>query len=485
MNKTQTEYTKKQTEYKKKPVGRPGSRRRKSLWERAPILCMALVALAAVALVVGIFAVKKTMEHKQILAHADTFYEGVYVENISLGGLSMEQAKEQVTAAVSEKGGWAMKVSCGDETYELDNILLNNMDEVLSEAFKLGHVGSDEERLSTISLLERKARYFTVADYYDEEAAKAAVDKVSDLYDVEAQDAAMTGYDEENGFQYSEEKPGRKVDRDDLLLQLKEAFAAGKYDAVLTGKISEIAPAMDLAQAKEAYVCLAKFRTEANVDNDDRDHNVKLASDTVNNTLLAPDEEFSMNALIGETTEAQGYREAATYSKGEVVPEFGGGVCQVSSTIYNAVVKAGLETTERNGHSMTVSYVPLGEDAMIAYSYSDLKFRNNSSGNILVLLDAYGPEVICYIYGIPILEEGVTVAMDSRVEETIPVPEPEYVEDDSLSPGEEKYKSYGKEGYRVVTDLVIYKDGEEISREFLHNSTYNPQTPVIRRNSGS
>ena len=229
---------------------------------------------------------------------------------------------------------------------------------------------------------------------------------------------------------------------------------------------------------------LAKVSTRAEVESEDRDHNVKLAADTVNNTLIAPGEEFSMNAVIGETTEEQGYKEAATYARGEVVPEFGGGVCQVSSTIYNAVIQAGLETTERKNHSMTVSYVPLGEDAMISYWNSDLKFKNNSSGNILVLLDAYGPEVICYIYGIPILPEGVTVKMDSQIVEALPVPEPTYVEDDSLSPGEERYKTYGKEGYRVKTDLVTMKDGVEIGREFLHNSTYNPQTPVIRRNSG-
>ena len=294
----------------------------------------------------------------------------------------------------------------------------------------------------------------------------------------------MTGYDETEKFQFSQEAAGRTVDREDLLGQIGEAVARGDYDAVLSGKVSEVPAAMNLEQAKEAYVLLAKFSTRAEVESEDRDHNVKLAADTVNNTLIAPGEEFSMNAVIGETTEEQGYKEAATYARGEVVPEFGGGVCQVSSTIYNAVIQAGLETTERKNHSMTVSYVPLGEDAMISYWNSDLKFKNNSSGNILVLLDAYGPEVICYIYGIPSLPEGVTVKMDSQIVEALPVPEPTYVEDDSLSPGEERYKTYGKEGYRVKTDLVTMKDGVEIGREFLHNSTYNPQTPVIRRNSG-
>lgn len=460
-------------------------KRKKSLWERAPILCMALVALAVIALVIGIFGIKKTVEHRKVLAHSETFYEGVYVENIPLGGLTMEEAEEKVAAAVEARTVWAVKADCGGEVYEIDNLLSHDTEEVLAKAFSLGHEGTDEERLSDITLLKRKARYYTVSDFYEETDLKKAVEKVASKYDVEAEDASLVGYTENGGFEYSEEKKGRQVDQEDLKKKLKEALDSGNYSAVLTANVSEVAPEVDVAQAKEMYTCLASFHTEANVNNEDRDHNVKLASDTINNTVLEPGEEFSMNALIGETTEAQGYREAATYSKGQVVPEFGGGVCQVSSTIYNAVVKAGLKTTQRNSHSMTVSYVPLGEDAMIAYSYSDLRFMNNSSGNILVLVDAYGAEVTCYIYGIPILEEGITVEMDSYIEETLPIPEPEYVEDDSLAPGEEKYKSSGKEGYRVVTDLVTKKDGVEISREFLHNSTYYPQAPVIYRNSGS
>ncbi|MCI8506539.1 MAG: hypothetical protein HFI67_10175 [Lachnospiraceae bacterium] len=460
-------------------------KKKKSLWERAPLFCMGLVGLLAVFVVTGAFFIKKTMEHRKLLEPSETFYEGIYVENIPLAGLTMEEARKQVAAVtMTAESTWAMKAECGGETYEIENLMESNRDEVLTEAFALGRTGTEKERIADITSLQRWPRHFSVKDTYDEEEARKAVDQIGSQFDIAAKDAAMTGYDETSGFQFSGEESGRKVDREDLLEQLERAVTSGDYDAVLTGKVSQVSPNMNLEQAKEAYVLLAKFSTEAEVDNEDRDHNVKLAADTVNNTLIAPGEEFSMNGVIGETTEEQGYREAATYSRGEVVPEFGGGVCQVSSTIYNAVIQAGLETTERKNHSMTVSYVPLGEDAMISYWNSDLKFRNNSTGNILVLLDAYGPEVVCYIYGIPVLEEGVTVKMDSRVVETIPVPEPSYVEDDSLAPGEERYKSYGKEGYRVETDLVTMKDGEEIGREFLHNSTYNPQKPVIRRNSG-
>lgn len=448
------------------------------------MLCMVLAALAVIAVVVGAFFIRKNVADGRLLAASDTFCEGIYVENLSLGGLTMEEAEEQVSRAVEARAVWNVQADCGGEVYSVENILQHDTETVLEAAFRLGHEGTDEERLSDIALLKRRPRYFTVSDFYDEADLDQAVAAVADQYDVAAVSAALVRYDEDAGFQYSEEKSGRQVDRADLKNKLKEALDAGEYSAVLTGAVSETAPALNLEQAEEAYTCLAEFSTEAGVNSEDRDHNVKLASDTINNTLLAPGEEFSMNALIGETSEAQGYREAATYAQGQVVPEFGGGVCQVSSTIYNAAVTAGLKTTERNSHSMTVSYVEMGEDAMIAYSYSDLKFVNNSSGNILVLVDAYGPAVTCYIYGIPILEEGVTVEMDSYIEEVLPIPDPEYEEDDSLAPGEEKYRTRGKEGYRVLTDLVTKKDGVEISREFLHTSTYRPQTPVIRRNSG-
>ncbi|MEI3175325.1 MAG: VanW family protein [Lachnospiraceae bacterium] len=456
-------------------------RKRFNLWERAPIFCMAAAAILVVLLVITVFRVKKSAEHRKILANQETFCEGIYVEAIPLGGLTMTEAKARVEESVSARNTWGMTADCGGEIYAVENILEHNIDEVLAEAFKPGHEGSDSQRLSQISQLKRKPQYYTVADRYEESAAQTAVKKIAAQYDVEAKDAALVRYIEGEGFQYSEEAKGRRVDTEDLLAQLKAAFESGNYGAVLTGAVSETEPQRNVEQAKEAYTCLAKFRTEASVNNADRDHNVKLAADTINNTLLAPGEEFSMNGIVGETSEAQGYRQAATYAKGQVVPEFGGGVCQVSSTIYNAAVKAGLHTTERKSHSMTVAYVPLGEDAMIAYGYSDLKFENNSDGNILVLTEADGAAVTCYLYGIPILEDGITVAMDSEIEEVLPIPDPEYVDDETLAPGEEKYKSHGKEGYQVRTDLVTYKNGEEISREFLHNSQYNAQAPVIRR----
>ena len=196
-------------EKKQKPIGK---RKRKSLWERAPFFCMGLVGLLAVLSVTGAFFAKKMMEHRKLLAPSDTFYEGIYVENVPLSGLTMEEARKKVAAVtVTAESTWAMKVTCGGEDYEIENLMENNMDEVLAEAFALGRTGTEKERLADITGLQRWPRYYSVKDTYDEGAAKQAVDVIGDQFDIAAKDAAMTGYDEETKFLFSEEKAGRRI----------------------------------------------------------------------------------------------------------------------------------------------------------------------------------------------------------------------------------------------------------------------------------
>ena len=139
-------------------------RKRFNLWERAPIFCMAAAAILVVLLVITVFLVKKSAEHRKILANQETFCEGIYVEAIPLGGLTMTEAKARVEESVSARNTWGMTADCGGEIYAVENILEHNIDEVLTEAFKPGHEGSDSQRLSQISQLKRKPQYYTVAD---------------------------------------------------------------------------------------------------------------------------------------------------------------------------------------------------------------------------------------------------------------------------------------------------------------------------------
>ena len=133
---------------------------------------------------------------------------------------------------------------------------------------------------------------------------------------------------------------------------------------------------------------------------------MRLAAEAINGTIIKPGEEFSFNGVVGRRTEAKGYKGAAAYNNGEVVQEIGGGVCQVSTTLYNAVVRAGLEISYRRSHTFEPSYITPGQDATVSYDQPDFRFINNSKAAIGIKASYSNQKMTVSVYGIPILEDG-------------------------------------------------------------------------------
>ena len=201
---------------------------------------------------------------------------------------------------------------------------------------------------------------------------------------------------------------------------------------------------------------------------------------------MQPGEEFSFNETVGQRTEAKGYKGAAAYNNGEVVEEIGGGVCQTSSTLYNAVLKAGLKTTKRQSHTYEPSYVTPGTDATVSWNGPDYRFVNNSSAAIGIRARYSDQTITVSIYGVPVLEEGVTYSLKSKKLKDLDPPAPAYEEDPTLEPGVEKQKSGGSRGSYWETRLVVKKGEEIISQDVDHVVTYKGHAPVVLRNtSGS
>ena len=190
--------------------------------------------------------------------------------------------------------------------------------------------------------------------------------------------------------------------------------------------------------------------------------------------------------MTGNRTTEKGYKPAGAYSNGVVVQEPGGGVCQVSSTLYNAVVFAGLKTTERHAHTYEPSYVTPGEDAMVSYDgYAgpDLRFVNNSKTAVGIKAAYSNQTLTVSIYGNPILEDGVTVSMHSEKIKELDPPTPTYVEDPTLEPGVEVVAKAATPGSRWQTKLITKKNGQVVSDVLLHNSTYTGKAATIKRNT--
>lgn len=389
----------------------------------------------------------------------------VMVDGIDITGMTREDAR----ASILKNYPWGMTVAYNGESYEVADLMAGKVDSLLDEIYS----GEPKESysLDTGGL---------------EEAAQAEAAAAAALWDKKPKNGSISSYDADSDkFLFTGAESGLMVDQEKLAADIVAALKAKDFDAVIEASVNPVEPEFSEEAAREKYKTLATFTTKTTA-NSKRNTNVKLSAQAINGKILQPGEEFSFNEVVGQRTEAKGYKGAAAYNNGEVVEEIGGGVCQVSSTLYNVVVRAGLKTTVRRSHTFEPSYVTPGCDATVSWNGPDYKFVNNSSAAIGIRASYADRTVTISIYGIPVLEEGVKYTLESKKLKDMDLPAPTYEEDPTLEPGVEKPKSAGSLGSYWETRLVITKDGKEISREVEHNTTYKGHAPVILRNtSGS
>lgn len=389
----------------------------------------------------------------------------VMVDGINITGMSREEARE----AILKNYPWNMKVTWQEDTYEVADLMAGKVDKLLTEVYS----GEPKEKYSLdTDGLEELAK---------EEAAKAA-----SRWDKAAKNGSISSYDKDNDrFLFTGAEEGQALDQEKLVSDILAALKRKDFDARLTASMSVVEPEFSEETAKEKYKTISSFTTKT-TSNSKRNTNVKLSAEAINGTILQPGEEFSFNDTVGQRTEAKGYKGAAAYNNGEVVEEIGGGVCQTSSTLYNAVLKAGLKTTKRQSHTYEPSYVTPGTDATVSWNGPDYRFVNNSSAAIGIRARYSDQTVTVSIYGVPVLEEGVTYALKSKKLKDIDPPAPTYEEDPTLELNVEKVKSEGSKGSYWETRLEIKKGDEVISQEVDHVVTYRGHAPVVLRNtSGS
>ena len=225
---------------------------------------------------------------------------------------------------------------------------------------------------------------------------------------------------------------------------------------------------------------LSNFTTKYDMSNTDRSNNLELAASKINGTILAPGEEFSYNKIVGARTISTGYKEAKIYSNGQVVDGVGGGICQISSTLYNSVVRANLDVTERHNHQFVTSYVPAGRDSTVVYGAKDLKFVNNRSFPIKIEMKATNTIISCSIYG---LKEETEYDVDFNIE-LVSQTEPKvvYEYDDSVNLGKEQIKQSGALGKVVNVYKIVKSNGNVISKTLLSQDTYNPLEKIVLKN---
>jgi vancomycin resistance protein YoaR len=269
---------------------------------------------------------------------------------------------------------------------------------------------------------------------------------------------------------------GRNIEKSSLVSIASELEKSEKTEKILPVVFIQPKATTEDVNAKlfkdTLYTMNTQFRTDT-VNNVNRGENIRIAVSKINGLMLAPGEEFSFNKIVGPRTEAGGYKIAHVYSGGKVIDDVGGGICQVSTTLYNSVLYSNLDVTERNDHQFTVSYVPFGQDAAVSYGGPDFKFRNSTSWPIRI--DGRVTKENRIYFTLMGTDENLGRKIEI-VHETVKTTDfgKKYIDDPTLEEGKTKVKQNGMKGYVINTYKIIKQDGKITSKTKIYTSTYRP-----------
>lgn len=279
-------------------------------------------------------------------------------------------------------------------------------------------------------------------------------------------------------FIYKAERVGRQLKLKELIIKIIKYIDMNNTPIKLKAEFSRLEPSVTLANLKYNTSHKASFFTSYEASSESRCHNIALASEKINGTILKQDDKFSFNERVGKRNSDNGFQIATIISGGKFISGVGGGVCQVSTTLYNAVARAELKILNRAHHSLKIAYVPIGHDAMVS-AHTDFSFINNSTSDIYIVSYTQNKNIHFDIYGAP---NQYKIELESIVDREIP-PTQEYIVDNDYEGDEPKILSSGIKGYEVTSYKLYYDkiSGEMIKKEIYTKDIYSPIPSIIIR----
>jgi vancomycin resistance protein YoaR len=269
---------------------------------------------------------------------------------------------------------------------------------------------------------------------------------------------------------------GRKIEKITLVAIAAQLDGTENTEKVLPVEITMPKLTTDAANAglfKNVLGTMSTYFSMANDNGKSRGANIRLAAAKINGKILAPGEVFSFNGTVGPRTESGGYQTAHTYVAGKVVDGIGGGICQVSSTLYNAVLKADLGIVERRNHMFTVGYVPYGQDATVSFGTTDFRFKNTTNWPIKISANVSKNNNIAFTLTGTNDTPDKKVIISNQTIKTIPFTT-KYIDDPTLAEGKTSVRQEGENGYVIDTFKTVKVGANVISQGKLYTSTYTP-----------
>ncbi len=419
----------------------------------------------------------------------DKFYQGIVIDGIDVGGMTKAEALAAVSATLPEK---PMNV---DIRLDLTTVVIPvdfsdagfayNTEEIVDKAFDL-YRPTDANDFAQITecyngvqqLKNAPATYETAYTVKIEGVSQKIHSVLDPLYEEYArvENAQLTEFDVETcEFTVSPEKIGYEMDIEKTITDVKNLLDSKVYSGLVKVPMTVKEPELTEQMIRDEFGCICSVYTVA-YNNSNRNNNINQACVNINGTILQPGEVFSFNGVVGQRTVANGFKEAGVILNGQVDQGLGGGICQVSSTLYNAVLMANLTVVERSAHAWPSDYLPAGLDATVDWPALDFKFENSSDFQIVIVtyFDWSDNTIVAEIYGKK-LPDGQHIELESEIVSTVAPGDTEYVEDKTLPTGQSKTVRTAHNGTTAKAYKVWYdKDGNVINREEYNSTYYSP-----------
>ncbi|MGB9840428.1 VanW family protein [Thermovenabulum sp.] len=397
----------------------------------------------------------------------------VRIGPIDVSKLRKEEASFKIQSYIEEKNDQKMIFRYNNKKYEttVGELIIFNPEKSIKEALQ---IKKEEFFLKSFYLDQfnkRKLRIIPLFYAINEQNLQSTITKIEKEICTLPQNARFTI--RQNKLQIIDEKEGTEIDKE--LLKTMISNKIFDDEIVIDLPLKKIKPFYTKEKLKNMNIKyeIASFSTRFNLNQKDRINNIKLASDILNGIIIAPMEVFSFNETVGERTKEKGYRDAPIYFNNEVIQGTGGGVCQISTTLYNLVLLADLEVIERHHHSMPVGYVPPGRDATVSYGILDLKFKNNTGGYLVLSTEIIGNNLVMKFFSNEKFNKKVDII--SEIVNTIPPGKIQKI-DNNLEVGKTRIEE-GRPGCKVkVWKIINYQD--KIEKKLVSIDTYKPLNTI-------
>lgn len=418
-----------------------------------------------------------------VCAAGETILKGVSIDKLDVSGMTREEALAALESYEKNLGGQSIKLGIGDNVIEAKlsdlGVTFDNED-LVDEAIGVGHAGNIVKRYKDQKDLQHSGKTFPLSWQTNEDTVRTYVENNCTKYDKKAQNASLT---RENGaFNFVAGTEGLELNVDSAVRTISDYLEnswTSDNTEVLNLETQVTEPEGSAEELENIKDLLGSFTTSFSTSGSNRCKNVSSGASHINGTVLYPGEEFSTYETVSPFTEANGYAMAGSYLNGEVVDSMGGGICQVSTTLYNAVLRAELNVTERSPHSMTVHYVDLSEDAAIAGTYKDFKFVNSTEYPIYIEGYTTSDKKITFnIYGKETRDKNRTISFESQIVSETPATTI-LQEDAGQGIGYKAVSSKGSSGYVAELYKIVKVNGVETDRIKVNKSTYKGTNRVV------